>query len=49
VGKEYAPRVAEPLVKIDRAGGGFGGKIGSFVSEADGHYIAPSIREWGMF
>jgi hypothetical protein len=37
VRKKHAPAVAEPLMEVDRAVGGFRSEIGSFITKSDSH------------
>src|SRR5262249_41613058 len=45
VREEDAPAAAEPLVKLDRALGGFLGEIGGGVAELDRHGVPPVVSQ----
>ncbi|MCY1415612.1 hypothetical protein D9M71_311030 [compost metagenome] len=44
VGEQDGPLIADPLVEVDRAFGGFGGEIGRFITNADCHVYPPFWR-----
>jgi hypothetical protein len=44
--KQDGPAVANPLIEVEGAFGGFGAEIGGFVANADGHGLL-LLRLWG--
>src|SRR6185437_17151027 len=47
VREQDRPLVADPLVKVDLAFGGFGGEIGGFVANADSHRCLRGVGKFG--